>query len=339
MKILFIGDPHLKINRFDLALQFLKWLDGLIAEQKPDLVVNLGDTFDTHAVIRSEVTAEFMKHVYKTIATGAEYVYLIGNHDMYKPNDAKYHAMLPYKDKIKGLTVVDTIRELHGMTFVPYQVNPETFPKQTLPICVAHQTFIGADYGPIAAKEGVDPYSIKGAEIIISGHIHKRSDVAEGRIRYVGSPFSQSAGDIDQIKGITIFDSATFSETFIETPLPTWRRIRGLVSELCSIQVIHEEILEKIPGSKDHWVVELEGPKAEIVGYLDSAEFKEAIAKVDVKVKTRYTDKEKKKVSIEAKSMDHIISEFVGKVYNGTIDKKVLTETAKTVLNESRLVK
>ena len=339
MKVLFIGDPHLKINRFDLALQFLDWVTKLIEKEKPQLVVNLGDTFDTHAVLRSEVTGEFMKHVYATIKTGAEYVYLIGNHDMYKPNDAKYHAMMSYKDKIQGLTVIDTIRELHGMTFVPYQVNPDNFPKHTLPICVAHQTFIGADYGPIAAKEGVDPKSIAGAEIIISGHIHKRSTLDEGRIRYYGSPFSQSVGDVDQVKGITIFDTVTYGEKFIETPLPTWRRIRGMVSELCSIQVIHEEILEKIPGSKDHWVIELEGPKAEVVGYLDSAEYKEAIGKVDVKVKTKYTDKEKKKVSIEAKSMDHIISEFVTKVYNGTIDKNILAETAKTILNESRLVK
>ena len=62
-RILFIGDPHLKINRFDLATKFLTWLDALIEKEKPDLVVNLGDTFDTHAVLRSEVMNIFMAHV------------------------------------------------------------------------------------------------------------------------------------------------------------------------------------------------------------------------------------------------------------------------------------
>src|ERR1035437_6988255 len=129
MKVLFIGDPHLKINRFDLATKFLTWLDALIVEQKPDLVVNLGDTFDTHAVLRSEVINEFMKHVYSTINLGIPYVYLIGNHDMYRPNDSKYHAMLPYKNKIPNLHVIDSITDFMGMTFVPYQHDGKNFPK------------------------------------------------------------------------------------------------------------------------------------------------------------------------------------------------------------------
>src|ERR1700680_1554966 len=107
---LFIGDPHLKINRFDLATSFLNWLNKLIEEQKPDLVVNLGDTFDTHAVLRSEVLNEFMKHVYGVLSQKIPYVYLVGNHDMYKPNDPKYHAMLPFKNRIKDFYVVDEIQ-------------------------------------------------------------------------------------------------------------------------------------------------------------------------------------------------------------------------------------
>src|ERR1035437_4726439 len=118
-KVLFIGDMHLKINRFDLALRFLTWLDKLIEEQKPDLVVNLGDTWDTHAVLRSEVACEFMKHVYKTLEQSIPYVYLLGNHDQYRPGDSKYHAMLPYKGKIPNLYVIDTPQDLFNMTFVP----------------------------------------------------------------------------------------------------------------------------------------------------------------------------------------------------------------------------
>lgn len=337
MRILFIGDPHLKINRFDLAVKFLTWLDTLIAKEKPDLVVNLGDTFDTHAVLRSEVTNEFMAHVYRTLDLNIPYVYLLGNHDMYKPNDSKYHAMLPYKDKINNLYVVDKTQELFDMTFVPYQADGSKFPKQTLPICVAHQTFIGADYGPIRATEGVDATSIAGAEIIISGHIHTRGKL--GSVLYVGSPFSQSAGDVDQVKGITIFDTSTYGETFHETPLPNWRRLLVKVDQTLAIDVLHALVKQDVSGSKDHWVLELEGPKAEIVGYLGSKEYLEAINGVDVKVKTKYTDKEKKKLSIESKSMEYIVSEYVTKVYNGSLDKETLKEATKAVLNESRLSK
>lgn len=341
MRVMFVGDPHLKINRFDLATAFLKWLNELIAKEKPDLVVNLGDTFDTHAVLRSEVMNEFMKHVYKTMFLGIPYVYLLGNHDMYKPNDSKYHAMLPFKGKFKNLYVVDEPQELFGMTFVPYQHNAANFPTTTLPVVVAHQTFTGADYGPIRTQEGVDPRCLMSCERVISGHIHKRQHLVGGEtgpeVLYVGSPFSQSASDVDQVKGITIIDMATYGETFYETPLPTWRRHTIVVSQHSTIEVAHASIQQTLTGSKDHWVLEFQGPKAEIVGYLGSKEYVEAVTDVDVKVKTKFTDSEKKKIAIEAKSMEHIISEFVAKVYNGSIDKEELFTRAKTILNEARL--
>lgn len=336
-RILFIGDPHLKINRFDLATSFLKWLNHTIAEQKPDIVVNLGDTFDTHAVLRSEVLNEFIKHVDFVRDLNIPYVYLLGNHDMYKPNDPKYHALLPFKGKIDNFHIVDEVKELFDMTFVPYQYYGSNFPKHTLPICVAHQTFLGADYGPIRATEGVDASGITGCEIIISGHIHTRSVL--GPVVYVGSPFSQSASDIDQIKGITILDTDTYAQAFIQTPLPTWRRLRVVVSQSTPLHVVHALVQLDISNSKDHWVLELEGPRAEIVGYIGSKEYLEAIAGVDVKVKAKYTDSEKKRVSIEAKSMEHIISEFILKVYNGSIDKEELSALARSILNESRLTK
>lgn len=331
-RVLFVGDPHLKINRFDLAITFLTWLNKTIDEQQPDLVVNLGDTFDTHAVLRSEVLNEFMKHVYHVLDKDIPYVYLVGNHDMYKPNDPKYHAMRPFKGRIPNFHVIDEVTNMFDMTFVPYQHDGSKFPKKTLPIVVAHQTFLGADYGPIRATEGVDAESIEGCEIVISGHIHTRSNL--GRVLYVGSPFSQSASDVDQIKGITIFDSVSYSQSFVSTELPTWRRIRFVVSQKETIDVLHREIMLNLAASKDHWVVEIEGPQAEIVGYLGSRQYLEVIKDVDVKVKTKFTDKEKKKVSIEAKSMEYIVSEYISKVYNGSLDKEELRKKAQEVRDE-----
>ena len=340
-RVLFIGDCHIKINRLDLGLRFLSWLDNLIEKEKPDLVVNLGDTFNDHAVLRSEVMNEFMDHVYKTIDQNIPYVYLLGNHDMYRPKDAKYHAMRPFKGKIKNLYVVDEVQDLFGMTFVPYQHNEANFPRNTLSVVVAHQTFKGADYGPIRNTENLDPRCLSSCEIVISGHIHKRQhlvgDPGRPDILYVGSPFSQSAADVDQVKGITVFDMATYAETFHQTPLPTWRKLAVVVSQDTSVDVVHALVQQDISGSKDHWVVELEGPKAEIVGYLGSREYLEAISGVDIKVKTKFTDNEKRRVAIEATSMEQIISDYVTKVYNGSVNKEELFTSARDILSQSRL--
>lgn len=345
MRVLLIGDSHLKINRFELATQFLAWLNKIIAEVKPDVVVNLGDTFDTHAIIRSEVLCEFMDHVDFVLKQGIPYVYLLGNHDMYKPNDARYHVLKPFKNKIKDFYIVDEVQDLFGMTFVPYQYDSKKFPTQTLPVCVAHQTFIGADYGSIRDSIGVDASVLRGTELIISGHIHKKQLLETERVDenrqgvsvvYVGSPFSQSAADVNQIKGVTLFDISTYEQTFYQAPLPSWRRLHVVVSGDTTTGLLHDMVRQDISGSKDHWVLELEGTKAEIIGYIGSKEYLEAVKDVDVKVKTTFTDKEKKKISIEAKSMESIISDYVVKVYSGTIDKTKLLEAAKVVLNGSK---
>lgn len=332
-RVLFIGDPHLKITRFDLAIQFLDWINGVIREHQPDLVVNLGDTFDTHAVLRSEIMTEFMKHIDTVLKVNKtiRYHYLLGNHDMYKPNDSKYHALSHLKNKIERFTIIDQPYwdPSYNITFVPYQHDPSNFPKQTAQVCVAHQTFKGADYGDITTKDGIDADSISTAELIISGHIHKRHVLNGERVevRYVGSPFSQSASDINQIKGVSIIDTTSYAEEFIACPLPMWRGLKYELDQSFTVEDMHEDIMQNLNGI-DHWVIQMTGPKAEILGYLSSKKGKSITTGRDVKIKTVFTDKEKRQVRIEALSLKHIVSEFIDKVYNGSIDKEILKNKA-----------
>lgn len=329
MKVCFIGDPHLRINKFTLATQFLTWVNKLIAEEKPDIVVNLGDALDTHAIIRSEVLNELMNHVYHVIDLGIPYIYVSGNHDYYTPKDSKYHALLPFKGRINNLFVVDEPQDLFGMTFVPYLADGNTFPKTTLPICVAHQTFLGADYGPINALEGVDAETIS-ADIIISGHIHKRHQL--GKVTYVGSPYSQEASDVNQIKGISIFETDTFKWVFHKTPLPIWRSLKYELGGEVSSDEVHTSLEQSLANQTDHFVVEITGPKAEVVAYVESTRYLKLVKGLSIRLKTVFTDKERKKVSINAISMEQIISEFVGKVYSGSLDKDKVLHKAKEVL-------
>jgi DNA repair exonuclease SbcCD nuclease subunit len=328
---MFLGDNHLRIHKFSLAVQYLTWINKFITEQKPDLVVNLGDALDTHAVIRSEVLNELMNHIYSVIDQGIPYIYLKGNHDQYSPKDSKYHALLPFKGRIDNLHVIDSSQDLFGMTFVPYLPDGNDFPKTTLPICVAHQTFLGADYGPINALEGVDAETIS-AEIIISGHIHKKHQL--GKVVYVGSPYSQEASDVNQIKGISVFDTTNYAFRFYPTPLPTWRSFKFELGGENTQEVLHNRLAESVSNLSDHYVVEITGPKAEVVAYVESTKYLKLVKGLSIRLKTVFTDKERKKVSINAISMEQIISEFVGKVYNGSLDKDKVLQKAKEVLEQ-----
>lgn len=339
MKVLFCGDKHLKINRFDLVKQFLPWLNDVIEQHKPDLYVCLGDDMDTHSVIRAELLTELRYHFDKVLSLNIPIVYVVGNHDCAKPSDMKYHALQSMIGLNPNLHIVDKPQELHGMTFVPHVHKPEDFPQLTLPICVAHQTFKGADFGDITTKDGVDASSVAGAEIIISGHIHKRQRLDSGKrggpeVVYCGSPFSQSASDINQIKGVSIFDTDTYGEEFIACPLPMWRGVKYELSPSFSVADVHEDLMQTL-NDVDHWVVEITGPKAELLGYLGSKKGKSLTTGRDVKVKPVFTDKEKRQIRIEALSLSHIVNEYIDKVYSGSIDKDELKKIAKEVQGDN----
>lgn len=328
-RILFIGDPHLKITKFDVARQFLSWLDTTIYELQPDLVVCLGDTFDTHAVVRSEIMNEYMDHV-KFITKSFDYVYLLGNHDMFKPSDAKYHALKHIKGTIDKFHVIDTVTELYDITWVPYQVSPDTFPTKTKDICVAHQTFKGADYGDITVQEGVDFDNIS-ADVIISGHIHKKQIL--GKVIYPGSPFPQSVNDINQVKGVMMFNTETYRHELIPSPLPMWKGLRFEITPAFTCDQMFEEIQTDL-NDKDHWIIEITGPKAEIIGFLDSKRVKNLFDGKDVKIKSNFTDKEKKLASIKALSVESIVAEYIDKVYSGALDKAELKNKSIELLSK-----
>jgi len=335
MKILFIGDPHLKISRLSLVKDFNNWIESVVDQYKPDLVVNLGDTFDTHAVLRSEILTEFFDSVDRILCK-AQYVYVLGNHDMYKPNDDTYHALKHIKDTRKHFIVVDSPRVIDGITYVPYIHNDLEFPKITTDVCVAHQGFIGADYGHAVASTGVDLDTVGENKLIISGHIHKKhelfSEKSNSKVFYVGTPYAQDASDIDQIKGIHIYDTITRKFSFIESPLPIWRSLRFTVSSTQDFDHI-TDVLSKSVDTFNSWVLYISGPKAEILSYLSSKQYKDAASQKRISVKTTFLDKEKKNTQISAVSIGSIIEEYIEKVYSGSLDKDVLKRLALSAID------
>lgn len=327
MKILLLGDPHLKISRFNLSVELLQWFNKVIKDTKPDLVVNLGDCFDTHAVLRSELMYEFKKHV---VECPTEYIYVLGNHDMYKPNDSKYHALQVFD--LPNLKVIDTRTDIGDITYVPYIHDFENFPKDTQKICIAHQTFIGADYGYYRPDVGVDADKID-AEIIISGHIHKKQTF--GKVTYPGTPCSYDLNDINQEKGVMLFDTETYQFEFIYSPFPRWRGVKIDMSECSSIDDLHEQVKSSI-NSSDHWVIDITGPKAEIVHYLDSKKWANLQKKQSIRVRPTYIDSnrvERKKIS--AIKMSDIVCEYIDNIYNGSIDRDILKDKAVQLLNNT----
>jgi len=333
MNILFIGDPHLKITRFDLATQFMNWLNGAIYDLNPDIVVNLGDTFTNHAVMRSEILGIYRDHIdFICGIRGFQYYHILGNHEFFKPNDKQYHALQAMKGLYEEFHVVDERIDLENITMLPYYSDDKQFPLQTKEICICHQDFKEADYGFKKSESVLDPSTIS-AEIIISGHIHNKQEL--GKVIYPGSSFSQSIQDVDQVKGLILFDTETYKQQFIMTPLPQWRRLSFEITEKFNTLALHSYLVEHL-DDKNHWVIELTGPKSEIIAYLGTKEQKTLCKSRDIKFKTNFTDKQRKMINLKANSIESILSEYVDKIYSGSLDKKLVKDRALSVLSRAR---
>jgi UDP-2,3-diacylglucosamine pyrophosphatase LpxH len=329
-KILFLGDPHLKITNFEQSVAFLKWSEEMANLYKPDIVCNLGDCFDTHAVVRSELLKEFNDHVIRLTSKGFKYWYVLGNHDQYKPKDAKYHTLQCFN--IPDFTIFDKTTELEGITIVPYVAKYEDFPLQTQPICITHNTFIGADYGFKREDCGVNTDKVS-ADIIISGHIHRRQTF--GKVNYPGTPFACSANDVDQTKGILLFNTENYEQTFIESPFMRWRSVEFEVTATNPIQNLHE-LLKVELNTTDKWIVKASGPKVELMAYFKSKIFLDLIKDKKIVTKATPTDKNKQKVQIKATSIEDIMSEYVDKIYDGSLDKQLILRKISDIITNTR---
>lgn len=327
-KCLVIGDPHLKITKFELAQQFLSWVNDVAKAEKPDIIVNLGDTFDTHAVIRSEIMKLFMDHVAESSNHAKRgYFYILGNHDMYKPNDAKYHALQSLKGMDYGnvpFHVVDERWDEGDFTFLPYYHNPNDFPKSTNKFVFCHQTFFGADFGYVRPEEGVEPDSVVGAEFIISGHIHMRQMFKN--VIYPGSPYAQSVNDVNQSKGIMMFDTDTYKYHFIECPLPQWKKI-DIDLSVTTPQEAKKIILDDVAVG-NHWTVEVSGSRAEVMALREDKQVDALLKLTSARFKPNFTDNNKKLTSIKSMSIPSITEEYVDRIYTGSVDKELLKKEA-----------
>lgn len=332
MKILFIGDPHLKINNFQQCVDVLKWINSVAHKYQPDVVCNLGDTFDTHGVVRSELLKEFKNHVESiTKWSGLQYWYVLGNHDQYKPKDNKYHALQAFN--ISGFRLFDKVEQMgDDITIVPYVQEYEDFPLNTKKICITHNTFIGTDYGFKIENAGIDADKVS-ANVIISGHIHKRQSF--GKVIYPGTPFAHNANDVDEIKGLLLFDTETFEQQFIESPFPKWTNIVFEVSSGNQFSDLNK-ILKNTLNDKDKFILKITGPKVELSAYLKSKEYLTITKDKNVLPKLIANDKVKQKVSIKATSMSDIMNEYVDKVYDGNIDKQLILQKIEKLLKQQR---
>lgn len=211
-----VGDPHITHKSLDRAAALFELVENIGLP-----VIWLGDFLDTKEVIRGKCLNALIAYLK---SSKLRHIVIIGNHDWFNL-ECKAHALEALK-LIPNVTVVDEPMKIDGLNFFPY-IHDKLHLEALLAaftdrseVLFAHLEVSQFDFGNghICTSTGIQLDALKNLKRVISGHFHKHQEA--GNLTYLGTPFSHSFGETNQVKYIGMYDSETNEFKLAETPFP-----------------------------------------------------------------------------------------------------------------------
>lgn len=319
MKILRIGDPHIKPVNIDECEALMHFIHDTVLNEKPDRLEILGDLFHTHSILRLEVI-NFWDSWLDILSEAVETIVLVGNHDQSGDYSADYHALSVFhRIKRRNLKIIENPQNQGIFAYVSYMHDPEKFIEtantlatQGAKVLVCHQTFNGAKYeSGVYAPDGIDPSRLNFA-LIVSGHIH--STQAFGNVKYPGTPKWDTASDANEKKGIWLYEhDDTTGDIISETMIST----ESVVTPIVSLTWQEGEAMPEFPANARAAI--------ELVGTSDWISKNKGLLKGKVSISSKFTDKVNK--DDRKTGVDFI--DFMSNHFMTTMDRPSLLKYAK----------
>jgi DNA repair exonuclease SbcCD nuclease subunit len=262
IKILAIGDTHIKTNNIPDIEIFLSELETLLKNENFDFIVNMGDLLDTHAKLDTTCLNK-ANEFFRLLSSYSHLFSIVGNHDFISNSQflTNRHWLQSFKDSKFNMTIVDNIivYQCKEKYFIlcPYipegrfneaiqtsEKAMELLKEGKISCLFVHQTFNNAKMGSVISKDTDDwTYSAP----IISGHIHEsqRIKTENSFIYYTGSSLQHNFGESSKkhLARITIHPSSPLSIDEIKLNIPI-RKIKNL--SLSKIDKYIQKNIEKI---------------------------------------------------------------------------------------------
>jgi len=255
MRILCIGDPHFKTQNIAEVELFIIKIVELAKQQKPDLIVILGDLLHDHEklhIVPMNKAISLIDQMRKIAFT----IVLVGNHDM-----INHHQYLNSNHWMNGLKewenviIVDKVvhykHNQYNIVCVPFvapgkfvdALNTCEYDWTQANIVFAHQEFKGCSMSSIQSKDGDDWK--REYPFVLSGHIHDRQYLytkneykgfSKGVVFYPGSAFQQAYGESSK-RCIPLVDleKKTIKEFHLDMPIK--RTIHTTIEELNDLKI------------------------------------------------------------------------------------------------------
>lgn len=250
MKILLYSDVHISKTssilplsvsaskfsfRQNMIIETGKYLANLADEQKVDMIINLGDTFDVHTVTSYDIVtaSEFFK-CFRYLSV--PHLVLVGNHEMI---NSDFNAV-EILSNIDNITVIDEpcktgiatflkgdSSEQINLAFLPYSNYKDIIEFPDGDFLFSHQDIQGSYIrGDITLPDGISTDVLKTKyKLVFNGHIHKPSIF--GNVVNVGSVTTHSFADDElSVPQCYVFDTTTLNlSTFKPTICPLFRKL------------------------------------------------------------------------------------------------------------------
>ena len=236
MKILNLGDWHLGVKADDEWVQSIQ-LDGIkqaIEYSKKNGIttwIQYGDIFDVRKAITHK-TMEFAREIVQMLDdAGITLHTIVGNHDLHYKNVMHPNASTELLAKYPNVKVYDkpTTVDFDGclIDLIPWMCEENTgeilehIKTSSASFCVGHWELNGFYFYKGMKSHGLEPDFLKTYKEVWSGHFHTISEAAN--VKYIGTPWTLTAGDENDPRGFWMFDTETERMEFIPNNT-TWHR-------------------------------------------------------------------------------------------------------------------
>lgn len=236
--ILPLGDDSKYTYRQKMILNTGEWLSQIMVNEKPDMIINLGDTFDQHTLTSYDIDVAskfFDLFTSKMILNNLSipHLVLVGNHEMINQN---FNA-IALLNNIPNITVIDHPQTINNdLAFLPYCDYKDILEFPEGKFLFSHQDIQGSIIrNNFALPEGIQPKDLKTKyNLVFNGHIHKYSIL--NNIVNIGSVTTHSFSDDEEsIPKAYIFNTETLDlQSFNNLQCPLFRKfnIQRNVAEL-----------------------------------------------------------------------------------------------------------
>ncbi len=219
IKIAHVSDIHVRKLKYHKEYRAVfEQLYEKLREEKPDIIVNTGDTFHTKLDMSPEAI-KMMSELFVGLADIAPYHMILGNHDMNLKNSGRLDAISPIVDYLdhpnihfhKYASVVEVADgiDLHVLSIVDPENWQKELPEDRVNIALYHGSVVGSvtDTGWMMTHGDISLDELEKYDYAMLGDIHKTDQKVDtdGRAKYPGSLVQQNHGETND-KGYLIWD-------------------------------------------------------------------------------------------------------------------------------------